>query len=334
MAQTSTPKTSFWASVANKWRGFRFITKEDLQSREWWFSWFWIALGTLILSLGFVLFMYPYKLTPGGIWGMSLVLHELFPSIEIGWFGYLMDVPLLTAAFLVFGPVFGIRTVFASLMSPAWMLILPRLLYPDPNVQTAETLLGGMLDLSDHLLLASLAGAVLIGLGVGIVVRAGATTGGTDIVSMFLRRSINVSFGTGVMLADMFVVACGIVVLCGMKGDDITLPLYSIITIYVSIKIIDYVVEGADDSKLMFIISEKHVEMEEFILDELKRGATYIQSSGMYTKASKDMIFLVVAKREVAKVKRRLKHIDPTLFMVVVDAKETLGAGFKPLGEE
>lgn len=333
MAQTRT-STGFWASVTNKWRGFRFVTKEELHSREWWMSWLWIALGTLVLAFGFVLFMYPYNLTPGGIWGMATVLHALFPSIEIGWFGYMMDVPLLLMAFLVFGPVFGVRTVYASLLTPFWMLVLPRLVYPEGAEQTAQNLLGGILDLSDHLLLASLAGAVLIGMGVGIVVRSGATTGGTDIVSMFLRRSFNISFGTGVMLADMFVVACGIVVLCGMQGDEITLPLYSIITIYVSIKIIDYVVEGADDSKLMFIISEKSAEIEQFILEELKRGATYIQSTGMYTKAPKDMIFLVVAKREVSKVKRSLKHIDPSLFMVVVDAKETLGEGFKKLEQE
>ena len=120
---SNTTSTGFWASVANKWRGFRFVTKEDLHSKEWWFSWLWIAIGTLILSFGFVLFMYPYNLTPGGIWGMATVLNAIFPSIDIGWFGYMMDIPLLLMAFLVFGPVFGIRTVYASLLTPMWMLI-------------------------------------------------------------------------------------------------------------------------------------------------------------------------------------------------------------------
>lgn len=335
MTKSTHPNKGFWASVADKWRGFRFVTKEDLHSREWWMSWLWIALGTLILSFGFVLFMYPYKLTPGGIWGMAVVLHELFPNIEIGWFGYMMDIPLLTAAFLVFGPIFGIRTVYACLLNPVWMLVLPRLVYPDPSVQTAETLLGGMLDLSDHLLLAALCGAVLIGLGVGIVVRSGATTGGTDIVSMFMKKYLHTSFGTGVMAADIFVVACSIIVLCGMNGEDVILPLYSMVTIYVAVKILDYVVEGANDSKLMFIISERNQpEIERFVLNELQRGATYIKSSGMYTKSPKDMIFLVVAKRELPKVKRSLRRIDPSLFMVVVDAHETLGEGFQPFDAE
>ena len=335
MTNSTRQTKGFWASVADKWRGFRFVTKEDLHSREWWMSWLWIALGTLVLSIGFVLFMYPYKLTPGGIWGMSLVLHELFPAIEIGWFGYMLDVPLLLSAFLVFGPIFGIRTIYACMLTPVWMLVLPKLVYPDPAVQTAETLMGGMLDLSDHLLLASLFGALFIGLGVGIVVRSGATTGGTDIVSMFMKKYLHTSFGTGVLLADVFVVVCSIVVLCGFHGDDVTLPLYSIVTIYVSVKILDYVIEGANDSKIMFIISEQHKpEIEHFILEEMERGATYIKCTGMYTKTSKDMIFLVVAKRELTKVKRRLYQIDPTLFMVVADAHETLGEGFQTLGEE
>ncbi len=332
---SNTKSTGFWASVANKWRGFRFVTNKDLHSKEWWLSWLWIAIGTMILSLGFVLFMYPYNLTPGGIWGMATVLNAIIPSIDIGWFGYMMDVPLLLMAFLVFGPVFGIRTVYASLLTPVWMLILPQIVYPDPSNQTAATLLNGVLDLSDHLLLAALIGALFIGIGVGIVVRAGATTGGTDIVSMFMKKYLHTSFGTGIMIADIAVVICSIVVLCLMGGESITLPVYSIIAIYIAVKVLDYVIEGANDSKLMFIISEKHKpEIEKYILEELRRGATYIKSSGMYTKAPKDMIFLVVGKRQIPKVKHELMRIDPSLFMVVVDAHETLGEGFKQMDIE
>lgn len=332
---TNTSNKGLWASVANKWRGFQFVTKEDLHSKEWWFSWLWIAVGTLILAFGFVLFMYPYNLTPGGIWGMATVLNALFPAIDIGWFGYIMDIPLLLMAFLVFGPIFGIRTVYASLLTPVWMLILPQLVYPDPSIQTAETLLNGVLDLSDHLLLAALIGALFIGVGVGIVVRAGATTGGTDIVSMFMKKYLHTSFGTGIMIADVFVVMCSIIVFCFMGGESIILPIYSMIAIYIAVKVLDYVIEGANDSKLMFIISENHKpEIEQYILDELRRGGTYIKSSGMYTKTPKDMIFLVVGKRQLPRVKRQLMRIDPSLFMVVVDAHETLGEGFKQMDIE
>lgn len=328
-------KQSWTESVASKWRGFRFVTPEDLHSHKWWLSWLWIALGCLLLALGFELFMYPYKITPGGVWGMSVVLHELFPGIQQGWFGYMMDIPLLCSAFLVFGPVFGIKTVFAAMITPVYMLLLPYVIYPDVKVQTAQTLLCGHLDLSNNLILAVVFGAILIGGGVGLVVRQQATTGGTDIVAMFFKKFAHVSFGTGVLIADSFVVLCGIVVLCGFYGADTVIPLYSMITIYLSVKVIDFVVEGANDSKLMFIISEKHrAEIEQFILNELSRGGTYIKSSGMYTKADKEMIFLVVSKREVMTVKNSLRDIDSTAFVVVVDANETLGEGFKPFSTD
>lgn len=324
-------KRAFVKDVKAKWQDFHFVTTKDLHSRKWWMSWLWISLGCLLLSLGFELFMYPYKITPGGVWGMSVVLHELFPMIQQGWFGYMMDVPLLLSAFLVFGPVFGVKTVFAALLTPVWMLVLPYVLYPDVAEQTAQTLLWGHLDLSNNLILAVIFGAMLIGGGVGLVVRQSATTGGTDIVAMFLKKYAHTSFSTGIFIADSFVVICGIIVLCGFGGADTVIPLYSMVTIYLSVKVLDYVVEGGSDSKLMFIISASHQnEIKNFILNELSRGGTFIRSSGMYTRADRDMIFLVVSKREVLKVKKSLKAIDPASFVVVVDANETLGEGFKP----
>lgn len=185
-------------------------------------SWLKIALGCIIVSLGFELFMFPYKITPGGVWGMSVVLHELFPSIEQGWFGYMMDIPLLISGFIIFGPVFGLKTVFAALFTPAVMLVMPHLIYPDAAVQTAETLLWGHMDLSNDLMLASIFGAVLIGTGVGIVIREQATTAGTDIVAMILKRFAHMKFSNGLIIADSFVVLCSIVVLVFMAGETPT----------------------------------------------------------------------------------------------------------------
>ncbi len=310
------------------------IHKEDVLSWKWWASWFNIAFGCVILSLGFELFMFPYKITPGGIWGMSVVLHELFPGVEQGWFGYMMDIPLLISGFVVFGPVFGLKTVFASLFTPAVMLVLPHLIYPDPEVQTAQTLLWGHMDLSGDLMLASIFGAAMIGLGVGMVIREQATTAGTDIVAMMLKRFAGMKFSNGLIVADSFVVLCSIVVLVFMKGETPTLPLYSLITIFLSAKVIDFVVEGRNEDKLLFIISSQHKkEIADFIINDLERGGTYIKSKGMYTEQERDMIFVVVGMREVVAVKRRIKDIDPSSFVVVTDANETLGEGFKSFSE-
>ncbi|MDR0907665.1 MAG: YitT family protein [Rikenellaceae bacterium] len=307
--------------------------KDDMKSWKWWSSWLVIIVGCTIMSLGFILFMYPYKITPGGIWGFTVVLHEIFPAIPQGWFGYMMEVPLLITGFAIFGPVFGSRTVFASMLTPLLMLGLPYLVFPDVAQQTAETLLWGRLDLSDDLILASIFGAIFIGAGVGLVVRSQATTGGTDIIAMILRKYTGMKFSSGVLLADAFVVLSSMIVLVGIYGESPTLPLYSLLTIWVSSKIIDLVSEGANNDKLLFILSERQDEIRDFILCDLDRSGTLIKSKGLYTDREKNMIFLVVSRREIVAVKRRLRDIDPTMFVVVVDANETLGEGFKPFAD-
>ncbi len=307
--------------------------KDDMKSWKWWSSWLTILIGCAIMSLGFILFMYPYKITPGGIWGFSTILHEIFPAIPQGWFGYMMDIPLLLTGFAVFGPVFGIKTVFASLVTPLLMLLLPYAVYPDTAVQTAETLLWGRLNLGDDLILATIFGGILIGGGVGLVVRAQATTGGTDIIAMLLQKYTGMKFSNGILIADAFVVLSSIIVLVGIYGESPTLPLYSLLTIYIATQVIDLVVEGRNYDKILFIISDKQEEIREFILTDLDRSGTVIKSTGMYTGNDKNMIFLVVSRREIVPVKKRLKEIDHTMFVVVVDANETLGEGFRPFSE-
>ncbi len=304
--------------------------KDDLYSWKWWSSWLVIILGCTIMSLGFILFMYPYKITPGGIWGMTTILHEIFPAIPQGWFGYMMDIPLLLIGFAVFGPVFGTKTVFASLITPLLMLVLPYAVYPDIATQTAETLLWGRLDLGSDLILASIFGGIFIGAGVGLVVRAQATTGGTDIIAMLLQKWTHIKFSNGLLIADAFVVLCSLVVLVGIGGESPTLPLYSLLTIWIAAQIIDFVVEGRNYDKMLLIITDRQEEVRRFILDDLGRGGTVIRSTGMFTGEEKDMIFLVVSRREIVPVKQRLHRIDPAMFVVVVDANETLGEGFRP----
>jgi uncharacterized membrane-anchored protein YitT (DUF2179 family) len=168
---------------------------------------------------------------------------------------------------------------------------------------------------------------------VGLVVRTQATTGGTDIIAMLLHKYTHVRFSNGVMIADGFVVLCSLVVLVGMGGESPTLPLYSLLAIYITAQVIDLVVEGQAVDKMLLIITERQEAVRAFILDDLGRGGTVIRASGMYTGREKDMIFLVVSRREIVTVKKRLHAIDPGMFVVVVDANETLGEGFRPFSE-
>ena len=311
---------------------------EPMGSWAWWRSWFLIFLGCSIMGTGFVLFINPYNFVPGGVYGMGIVLHNIFPSIQVGTFGYMFDIPLMLTAMLVFGGGFGTRTVLAALYTPGFMNILTRLIYPTPEaVESLDPalMLGGRLDLSDDLLLTCIMGAVTIGVGQGIVVRQQATTGGTDIVGMLLQKFAGIKFSTGIFLADGFVVLSGLLVIgFGLGTGDVAsngwmLTLYSLLTIYISSRVVAYLLDGASYDKLLFIISDHHEEIKRFIINDMERGATYLKGKGMFTDKPRDVIFLVISRKEVHLVQNRIREIDPRAFVVVTDAYETFGEGFK-----
>ena len=324
---------------------FKQIVTESVTSLAWWRDMTLIFVGCFMVSAGFVFFINPYNFVPGGVYGMGIVLHNIFPSIQVGTFGYMFDIPLLIAGLLIFGRQFGGRTFFASCLIPGIMNILSALVYPTKEALQAldpAQLLGGAINLSDHLMLACIFGGSVLGLGLGLVVRGSATTGGTDIVAMILNRFFKIKFSRGVLLTDSLVVLTGLVVIgfgIGIDGDAESggwlLSLYSLICIFVATRVIDYAIDGASYDKLLFIISNEHsAELREYIIKDMDRSATYIKASGMYSRDEKEMIFLVISRREVAQVQRKIKEIDPAAFLVVTDAYDTYGEGFKPFPEK
>lgn len=305
-------------------------------------SWIGILVGCSILAMGFVYFINPYNFVPGGVYGASIVMHNIFPSIQVGTFGYMFDVPLLILSVVLLGGNLGSRTIVASLYTPFAMNVLSELSYPTQEALHSldpSLMLGGMLDLSDHLMLACLMGAVLIGVGCGIVVKNQATTGGTDIVAMLLQKYANIRFSIGILMVDAIIVAFGLLVIGFGVGnaDDSTQPswhlsFYSLITIFVVSRVLAYVINGAKDDKLIFVIGGKDMtELNRFILEDLDRSATYIKSRGLYSNQEKEMLFLVVSHKEVTSVKHKIKEVDPRAFVVVTDAYDTYGEGWKQL---
>ena len=304
---------------------------------------FLIFLGCSIMGTAYVLFINPYNFVPGGVYGLAIVMHNIFPAIQVGTFGYMFDVPLMIIALMIFGSKFGFRTVMAAAYTPGFMNLLTSLVYPTAEAMESldpALLLGGNLNLSNDLLVAALLGALLTGIGMGIVVRQQATTGGTDIVAMLLQKYAGIKFSTGIFYADGFVVLAGLLVigfglLIGEPDPSgWLLTIYSLVIIYASSRMLAYVLDGASYDKLLFIITDQHAEMKEFIINELDRSATYIRSRGMYTDAERDMIFLVVSQKEVRRVQRQIKQIDARAFVVVTDAYDTYGEGFKAFPEE
>ena len=316
---------------------------EPVGTFAWWRSMFAIVLGCLIMAVGYSYFVSPYNIVPGGVYGMGIVLHNVFPSIQVGTFGYMIDVPLLASAIIVFGRQFGGRTLFAACLTPGLINLLSWIAFPNQEALEAldpKQLFGGVIDLSNDLMLASLLGAVLIGLGVGLVLRNQATTGGTDIIAMYLQKFAKMKFSTGILLADSCVVLSGLLVIGfgvgsgadreAVEGGSWLLSVYSLITIYVSSRVLAYVIDGASYDKLLFIISENHhAELRDFIIEDMDRSGTYIKGKGMYTDQDREMIFVVVSRKEVHLVQNKVREIDPKAFMVVTDAYETFGEGFK-----
>ena len=316
---------------------------EPVGTFAWWRSMFAIVLGCLIMAVGYSYFVSPYNIVPGGVYGMGIVLHNVFPSIQVGTFGYMIDVPLLASAIIVFGRQVGGRTLFAACLTPGLINLLSWIAFPNQEALEAldpKQLFGGVIDLSNDLMLASLLGAVLIGLGVGLVLRNQATTGGTDIIAMYLQKFAKMKFSTGILLADSCVVLSGLLVIGfgvgsgadreAVEGGSWLLSFYSLITIYVSSRVLAYVIDGASYDKLLFIISENHhAELRDFIIEDMDRSGTYIKGKGMYTDQDREMIFVVVSRKEVHLVQNKVREIDPKAFMVVTDAYETFGEGFK-----
>lgn len=297
------------------------------------------------MAAGFVFFINPYNIIPGGVYGASIVLHNLFPSIQVGTFGYMFDIPLLIISVLLLGSKLGGRTIAAALSTPFIMNALSYLAYPSKEALESldpAQLLGGTLNMTDHLMLATLVGSTVIGIGQGLVVRNQATTGGSDIVAMIIQKYAHIKFSTAIFLVDAMVVCFGLVVIgfgVGGAGDSslpsCLLSIYSLIAIYVNSRVLARVISGIKNDKLIFVISDKKLhELHEYILKDLERTATCIPSSGLYSGTEKEMIFLVVSYKEVNGVKLKIKQADPSAFVVVTDAYDTFGEGWKELPDK
>ena len=318
---------------------------EPTLSLAWWRSIIIMVFGSAILAFGYNCFISPYNIVPGGVYGFGIVLHNIFPSVQVGTFGYMFDVPLLISAMLILGRQFAGRTLFVSLLTPGFMNLFDRLIYPNEAAMRAldpTQLLGGSLDLSNDLILATIMGSVLVGLGQGLVLRNRATTGGTDIVAMYLQKFAGFKFSTGMLLADSLVVIAGLVVIgfglfqspekvaeAGVTAGW-KLSLYSLVTIYIVTRVIDFVIDGASYDKMLFVITSRDSEeFRNFIINDLDRSATYIKAKGMYSNSDKEMIFLVVSRKEINSVQYAIKQFDPKAFCVVTNAYNTYGEGFK-----
>lgn len=300
------------------------VTKEKFLSKEWFKAYLFILSGTFIMAAGFVFFISPYKLAPGGVYGIAIVIHHLTAGmwdflpggLPIGLTALSMDIPLAIIGTKILGPRFGVKTVVGFVSTAVFVDVLEFFWGSKPFVENDP-------------LLSSIFGGVLVGLGLGLIFRSRATSGGTDIVAMIIEKKTKLPLGQLMIYVDSAVVG-----LTFIAFRDYNIPLYSLIVIFVTGKVIDLVLQGASVKKAVFVISENHEAIRNIIINDIKRGGTYLKGEGMYFNKEKKTIYTVLSRRELEYLKSKLHELDPQAFLTVLEAKETIGEGFKPIEAE
>jgi uncharacterized membrane-anchored protein YitT (DUF2179 family) len=299
-----------------------FLQKEKLFTLEWFKDYSFITIGAFILATGFVFFITPHKIVPGGVYGIAIVVHYMtkglfsfWPEgIPIGLFGLVLNIPLTIAGIKILGPRFGMKTVIGFVFTSVFMDLI--------TFFRAD----GEAPLVPDVLLSCIFGAVLIGFGLGLIFKSRATSGGSDIIAMIIGKYTNLQLGQLLIYVDSVIVLFGLAVF-----QDWQIPLYSWLVIYITGRAIDITLEGADYNKALLIISDKHEEIKNKILVDLERGGTYLKGNGMFTGEEKQIIYTVVSRREVAILEQYISQIDPNAFITVMDTREILGEGFQSL---
>ena len=292
-----------------------FITKEKLFSKKWFAAYSMIAIGAFVMASGFVFFITPYKIVPGGVYGISIVLHHMFDT-PVGLIALCFDIPLTIIGIKVLGPRFGVKTVVGFFLTAGFVDSLTWLWGDAPLVE-------------NDALLSSVFGGLLIGLGLGLIFKAKATSGGSDIVAMIISKYTKLPLGQLMIAVDSAIVLVGLVVF-----KDWKIPLYSLIVIFITGRVIDVVLQGISYDKTLFIVSEYPEKLRDKIIKDLNRGGTFLQGKGMYNGSERTIIYTVVNRREMAILQDFIHQIDPNAFMTVINANEILGNGFKSLKDK
>jgi len=274
-----------------------------------------VLLGSLIMASGYVFFIVPYKIIPGGVYGIAIILYHTL-GIPTGTAGLVMNIPLIIWGVKELGPKFGWRTVLGMAITSG-LIDLITLYWGD------KPLIDG------DLLLSSLYGGILIGAGLSLIFMAKGTTGGSDIIAQIAYKKSKIPMGQLLILIDTVVVVLGVIIF-----KDVKLALYAVITIYATGQVVDSMTVGMNHRKGAFIVSSKYNEIATYILKNLRRGATYFHSKGIYKNDEKEVVFTALTRRELVALQENIRIIDPEAFMTVIDVRDVRGEGFKSFHDD
>jgi uncharacterized membrane-anchored protein YitT (DUF2179 family) len=264
-----------------------------------------VMIGSAIIAISFNVFLLPNRIASGGVSGISTILDATL-GLEPAYVQWALNIPLFIAGLIFLGRQFGAKTFAGTLFLPLTVFVTKHW-----EAWTNDALLG------------SICGGIGVGLGLGIVFRGKASTGGTDLAAQIIHKYTHFSLGTCVALID------GLIVLSAAVVFDIERGLYALIALYVTSKTIDLVQIGLGRSKMAMIITNNEAEVRNAIIHEIDRGVTRLSGFGGYTDDTRPILMCVIDQSEFTKLKQLVQNVDPRAFVIVMDASEVLGEGFK-----
>ncbi|MBD5395405.1 MAG: YitT family protein [Lachnospiraceae bacterium] len=266
-----------------------------------------IALACTLYGVGISLFVDPNNLAPGGFTGLSVIINRLIP-LETGTIYLILNIPVIILGIWKFGWKFTISTLYAILI-----------------VSGSTNLIGAMRPVTQEPILGAVFGGVLIGVGMGLVLRNSATTGGTDIIVKCLRQRFpHMKTGSLMLMIDAVIIGTS-----GLVFGNFDSVLYSIVSVMTTSVVLDMVLYGRDGAKLVYIISDRSEVITTRILNEVNIGVTHLEGSGAYQNKEKKVIMCVVKKQLAYKVEEIVKEEDTSAFMIISSASEIYGEGYK-----
>lgn len=302
-----------------------------------------VIVGSFLFAAGDVMFVNPYHLAPGGTYGLSNVFYSLW-GWRISYWAICMDIPLLLIGTWILGPKFGVKTVVSTILIFAFTWLIEQfwgyapVIYDGEFVSAAEatkSMIGFNLSETEQLFfvpdyfLNTVVAGLIYGVAIGLIFKSGATSGGSDIISMIVHKYTKISLGTLVLIVDGCITLTTLIAF-----KDIRLPIYSIVVIFIESKMIDLVVDGVKSYRTVFIVTDRVEDVRDYVLNTLHRGGTCFAGTGLFNGAERKMIYVTLERGDLVKLKSNLRLLDPNAFVNVINSSEIMGLGFKALPEE
>jgi len=285
------------------------LKKHIIKELRDWKLYIGISLGCIISAVAIGIFLAPNSVASGGVTGASMVINSFLPMLPVGKLSILLNIPIFILCLIVLGPSFGVKSLYATFFLGFSIDYFSLVTTPTHDI-----------------FLASVFGGVILGLGLGMVIRFNATTGGTDLLAKIGHKLIpSFSIGQILLVIDVIVLISAAIVF-----DSVEIGLYAAISLFITTNVIDAVILGIDFSRAAYIVSSKSDQIAQEILTTLDRGVTGLSGKGMYSGDDKMVLLCVLRKRDIPKLRQLVKSIDNNAFVFLSEVRDVIGEGFNP----